>query len=83
VRHRRKTNNPSFPLSLKRGADRGFIVSNFAARFPEGVKQLAIWVGEGRLSSQETIVKGFEKLPEAFIGLFEGKNTGKSLVEIE
>lgn len=71
------------PTLLKKSAlMQGFIVSNYASRFPEGVKQLATWLGEGRLSYQETIVKGFEKLPEAFIGLFEGKNTGKLLVDI-
>ena len=71
------------PTLLKKSAlMQGFIVSNYASRFPEGVKQLSGWLGEGRLSYQETIVKGFEKLPETFIGLFEGKNTGKSLVEL-
>lgn len=74
---------PQSTLLKKSALMQGFIVSNFASRFPEGVKQLATWLGEGHLISQETIVKGFEKLPEAFIGLFEGKNTGKSLVEIE
>jgi hypothetical protein len=71
------------PTLLKKSAlMQGFIVSNYASRFPEGVKQLATWLGEGRLTYKETIVKGFERLPEAFIGLFEGKNTGKLLVEI-
>lgn len=71
------------PTLLKKSAlMQGFIVSNYASHFPEGVKQLSGWLGEGRLSYQETIVKGFEKLPETFIGLFEGKNTGKSLVEL-
>lgn len=72
------------PSLLKKSAlMQGFIVSNYASRFPEGVSQLAQWFGEGKLSYQETIIKGFEKLPEAFIGLFDGKNLGKSLVEIE
>ncbi len=72
------------PSLLKKSAlMQGFIVSNYASRFPEGVSQLAQWFGDGKLSYQETIIKGFERLPEAFIGLFEGKNTGKSLVEIE
>jgi NADPH:quinone reductase len=74
---------PQAMLLKKRALMQGFIISDFYTRFPEGVKQLATWLGEGRLSSQETIVKGFDRLPEAFIGLFEGKNTGKSLVEIE
>jgi len=71
------------PTLLKRSAlMQGFIVSNYSSRFPEGIKQLVQWLGEGKLNYQETIIKGFEKLPEAFIGLFEGKNTGKALVEI-
>lgn len=71
------------PTLLKRSAlMQGFIVSNYSSRFPEGIKQLAQWLGEGKLNYQETIIKGFENLPKAFIGLFEGKNTGKALVEI-
>jgi NADPH-dependent curcumin reductase CurA len=71
-------------MILKKSAlMQGFIVSNYASRFPEGVKQLTQWLDEGKLSYQETIVKGFDKLPEAFTGLFEGKNLGKMLVEIE
>ena len=30
----------------------------------------------------EDIVEGFEKLPEALIGLLHGKNRGKRMVEI-
>jgi NADPH-dependent curcumin reductase CurA len=37
----------------------------------------------GKLNYRETIIKGFERLPDAFISLFEGRNTGKMLVEIE
>jgi len=71
------------PLMVKKSAlMQGFIVSNYSARFGEGVKQLAQWLGEGKLTCQETIVKGFENIPETFIGLFHGKNTGKMLVEV-
>ncbi len=71
------------PLMVKKSAlMQGFIVSNYAARFGEGIHQLAQWFGEGKLTCQETIVDGFEKLPETFIGLFHGKNTGKFLVKM-
>lgn len=71
------------PFLLKRSAlMQGFIVNNFASRFGEGTQQLALWLGEGKLTYHETIIQGFESLPEAFIGLFQGKNTGKLLVEI-
>jgi len=72
------------PTLLKKSAlMQGFLVNNFASRFPEGTRQLTQWLVEGKLSYEETIIKGFEKLPEAFIGLFEGRNTGKLLVETE
>jgi hypothetical protein len=74
---------PQATLLKKSALMQGFIVSNYASRFPEGVRQLSHWLDKNKLSYQETIIKGFEKLPEAFIGLFEGKNTGKLLVEIE
>jgi NADPH-dependent curcumin reductase CurA len=71
------------PLMVKKSAlMQGFIVSNYSARFGEGLHQLAQWFGEGKLTYQETIVDGFEKLPETFIGLFHGKNTGKFLVKM-
>jgi NADPH-dependent curcumin reductase CurA len=60
---------------------RGFIVSQYQHQFPEGVAQLSKWLEEGKLKSSETVVEGFEKLPEAFIGLFLGKNIGKMIVK--
>jgi len=71
------------PTILKRSAlMQGFIVRNYADRFPEGFKALATWVAGGQLKYAQTTLKGFDRLPEAFIGLFEGKNTGKLLVEM-
>jgi len=60
----------------------GFLIGDFAPRFQEGMAQLGIWLREDRLRYSETIVKGFDRLPAAFIGLFEGRNEGKMLVEI-
>jgi len=72
------------PTILKRSAlMQGFIVSNYASRFPEGFKALAEWVGSGQLKYTNTTYHGFEKLPEAFIALFEGKNLGKLIVEMK
>ncbi|GAB2530336.1 NADP-dependent oxidoreductase [Rufibacter soli] len=71
------------PLILTRSAlIKGFIVSNYHARFPEAMQELATWVKEGKLHYQETIVEGFDKLPEAFLGLFTGQNQGKMLVKV-
>jgi len=71
------------PTLLKKSAlMQGFIISKYATQFPEGVKQLAKWLLEGKLVYKQTITKGFENLPQAFLGLFEGDNMGKALVEI-
>lgn len=71
------------PFLVKNSAlMQGFIVSNYATKFPEAVKQLATWLQEGKLSYTETVVEGFDQIPQAFIDLFEGKNKGKMVVKI-
>lgn len=71
------------PTLLKRSAlMQGFIVSDYAARFPEGFKALVNWVVGGQLKYTQTSYRGFDQLPEAFIALFEGKNLGKLIVEV-
>lgn len=60
----------------------GFLVRDHAKDFGSALNQLGSWLKEGKLKYDETVVEGFEKLPEAFIGLFEGKNTGKMVVKI-
>lgn len=71
------------PLLLTNSARmQGFIVSDFAADFAEGREQLTQWFSEGKLKYAENIVEGFENTPDAFLGLFEGDNTGKQLVKV-
>ncbi|MBK8883155.1 MAG: NADP-dependent oxidoreductase [Bacteroidales bacterium] len=61
----------------------GFIVGNYSTRFDEARVQLTEWVSKGQLKYTETIIHGFDKLPETFISLFSGKNQGKMLVKTE
>jgi NADPH-dependent curcumin reductase CurA len=61
----------------------GFIVSNYSARFEEAISHLTQWLDDGKLKYTETILDGFDKLPDAFLGLFSGKNQGKMLVRTE
>jgi len=60
----------------------GFIITDYAARFGEGVKQLAQWLLEEKLKYAESIVEGFDNTPRAFIGLFTGDNLGKQIVKV-
>jgi NADPH-dependent curcumin reductase CurA len=71
------------PFLLVRSAlMKGFIITQYAARFAEGVRQLAQWLTSGQLKQAETIVEGFENTPKAFIGLFRGENLGKQVVKV-
>ena len=69
-------------LLTKSATMTGFIVSDFSAKFHTAMKQLAIWLKEGKLTYVETIVEGFDNIPQAFIDLFDGKNEGKMIVKI-
>ena len=61
---------------------KGFIITEYAARFSEGVTQLAQWLAAGKLKYAESVVEGFENTPQAFIGLFTGENLGKQLIKV-
>jgi NADPH-dependent curcumin reductase CurA len=39
-------------------------------------------VADGSLKSEQTVVQGFEELPNALNMLFAGENTGKLVVDI-
>jgi NADPH-dependent curcumin reductase CurA len=62
---------------------RGFIVSHFnhlRGQFRHDMEQ---WVASRRIVYRETTLIGIERAAEAFIGLFEGANTGKMVVQLE
>ena len=69
-------------LLIKSATMRGFIVNDFSAKFPAAIKQLANWLKERKLTYAETVIDGFDNLPQAFIDLFDGKNSGKMIVKI-
>ena len=69
-------------LLVKRALMQGFIITDYASRFSEGINQLLRWYTEGKLKYAENIVEGFENAPRAFLGLFKGENLGKQLVKV-
>ncbi len=70
-----------FNLVFRRARMEGFIVLDYAKRFPEAEAQMREWMREGRLQQRVTVVDGFEELPRTLIRLFEGYNTGKLMVK--
>lgn len=70
-------------LLVKSALMQGFIITDYAPRFSEGITQLVRWKAEGKLKYAENIVEGFENAPRAFLGLFKGENLGKQLVKVD
>jgi NADPH-dependent curcumin reductase CurA len=60
----------------------GFIVRDFVKDFGPAQKRLAEWMEADKLTYLETVVEGFENIPQAFIDLFDGKNKGKMIVVV-
>jgi NADPH:quinone reductase len=69
-------------LLTRQAKAEGFLVFQFAERYPEGLQKMAQWIKEGRLKYTETVAEGIENAPRAFISMLQGENTGKQLVKI-
>jgi NADPH-dependent curcumin reductase CurA len=66
----------------KRLTIRGFIVSDFAARRPDFLRDMSQWVREGKVRHRECVTEGLDNAPAAFMGLLKGANFGKQLVRV-
>ena len=60
----------------------GFIVFDYFPRMAEFYRDMGQWLASGAVKSQETVVEGLDNMPDAFLGLFKGENTGKMLVKL-
>lgn len=70
-----------FHVIAKQVRIQGFLVFAFTPeQTAECLETLGQWVQEGTLKDTSTVVEGFEKFPEALMGLFAGQNTGKMMV---
>ncbi|MEM7019346.1 MAG: NADP-dependent oxidoreductase [Pseudomonadota bacterium] len=69
-------------LVIRRCTMQGFIVIDYAAQMREAVNDLSTWLQAGQLKSREDIQHGIENIPQTFLRLFEGKNTGKQLLQL-
>jgi NADPH-dependent curcumin reductase CurA len=66
----------------KRLTIRGFIVTDHYDRYREFLEEVSPLVASGAITYRETVVEGIENMPDAFLGLLDGHNTGKMLVRV-
>lgn len=75
---------PSNYLSLliNRARMEGFVVFDYANRYPEAARAIAGWLADGRLEHREDILEGFETFPDTMLKLFSGENFGKLVLRV-
>jgi NADPH-dependent curcumin reductase CurA len=61
----------------------GFVISDYGAKYADGLREMAGWLEEGKLIAREDVAHGgIERFPETLLRLFEGKNTGKLVLAV-
>jgi NADPH-dependent curcumin reductase len=70
-------------LLVNRASMTGMVVFDYAARYGEGVREMAQWMAAGKLTSREHIIKGLQQFPSALLKLFSGENNGKLIIEVD
>jgi len=71
-----------FSLIRRRSRMEGFLVFQFAQRYPEAIAELAKWYAEGKIKNQIDLAHGLENAPQTIIRLFTGANFGKQLLKL-
>lgn len=61
---------------------KGFLLFDFLHEQDRAIQDLEKWVKSGSIIVQEDIIDGFEKLPEALVGVLNGENVGKRIVKV-
>jgi NADPH-dependent curcumin reductase CurA len=69
-------------LLVNRARMEGFLVFDFAARYGEAMRDMAMWRAQGKLKSREDVAEGFQSFPETFLKLFRGENFGKLMIKV-
>jgi NADPH-dependent curcumin reductase CurA len=67
-------------LAERNAMMKGFVVSHYAARYPEAIAEIAGLMREGRVTLPEHVIEGIDHFAEALFVLFAGGHTGNLLV---
>jgi len=70
-------------ILTKRLKIQGFIIfDDYGHRYGEFATDMSQWVAEGKVKYREQVEVGLENAPQQLIGLLEGKNFGKLVIEV-
>jgi NADPH-dependent curcumin reductase CurA len=63
----------------------GFIVSDMFVDpkfLNDFYSKVPKWIADGELKIKEDVTQGLEQAPDAIVGIFQGKNFGKAVIQI-
>ena len=70
-------------LLVARASMAGFVVFDYAERYPEALDQLARWLRSGDLKAHEEVIEAeIDAFPDILLRLFRGENTGKLVMAL-
>ena len=69
-------------LISNRALIQGMLVTDHTDRMPDFLRDMSQWLREGKVRYREDVIQGLENAPRAFIGLLQGENIGKRLVQV-
>lgn len=69
-------------LISNRALIQGMLVTDHTDRMPDFLRDMSQWLREGKVRYREDIIQGLENAPRAFIGLLQGENIGKRIVQV-
>ena len=71
-----------FNIITKRLTMKGLMVLDWLDQQAEFENEVGGYLKAGKLTHKETVVRGIDKAVAAFLGLFQGQNVGKMVVEL-
>jgi NADPH-dependent curcumin reductase CurA len=69
-------------MLYQRATIQGVLARDYVHRMDEMRRIVAPWVRAGEIVAEETVVEGFDRLPEALTSLFTGDHRGKLMVKV-
>jgi NADPH-dependent curcumin reductase CurA len=69
-------------ILVKRLSINGFIISDHWKQFPNFLQEVEPLVNGGVIKYIEDITQGLENAPQQFIGMLDGKNHGKTVIQL-
>ncbi|MGH8598210.1 MAG: NADP-dependent oxidoreductase [Gammaproteobacteria bacterium] len=73
----------NYPMILmQRLKVQGFIVLDYAARYPEAIAALGQWLQQGKLKFRLDVYDGLENAVTTLRKLYTGENTGKLMIKV-